>query len=136
MAHLIDDKTVAKMGHPKLDVSHPASGDVDCRCFVAGGYEVESWVVSSKSFPYLLALIYASAFPGTNTLNRNSAVSSLKTLRSEEALGLPCDEADYSRDTGFAARMPSKLWRYCRKTSTHSTQATSAGGMPAGAKVR
>jgi hypothetical protein len=95
MAHLIDDKTVAKMGYPKLDVSHPASGDVDCRCFVAGGYEVESWVVSSKSFPYLLALINASAFPGTNTLNRNSAVSSLKTLRSEEALGLPCSEANY-----------------------------------------
>jgi hypothetical protein len=24
MAHLIDDETVAKMGHPDLDVGHPA----------------------------------------------------------------------------------------------------------------
>ena len=27
MAHLSDDKTVAKMGHPDLDVSHPATID-------------------------------------------------------------------------------------------------------------
>ena len=34
--------------------------------------------------------------PGTNPSIRNSAVSRPKTLRSEEALGLPCHEADYS----------------------------------------
>ena len=26
MTHLIDDETVAKMGHPDLDVGHPADG--------------------------------------------------------------------------------------------------------------
>jgi hypothetical protein len=28
MAHLIDDETVAKMGHPNLDVGHPAFGTI------------------------------------------------------------------------------------------------------------
>jgi len=44
----------------------------------------------------------------------------------------PCNEADYPFTTGFTAKMPLKLLRYCRKTSTHSTQATSAGAMPGG----
>src|SRR5207245_1474368 len=36
----------------------------------------------------------------------------------------------YPPAAGLAARTPLKLLRYCRKTSTHSTQATSAGAMP------
>jgi hypothetical protein len=76
------------------------------------------------------------SFRVTDPRIRSIAVSSLKTLRSEEALGLPCNEADYFCTTGFAARMPLKQSRYCTKTSTHNTQATSAGAMLDGASVR
>ena len=50
-----------------------------------------------------------SAFPSKNPLIRSSAVSSPKMFRSEEALGLPGDGADYFCTAGFAARTSLKL---------------------------
>ena len=81
-------------------------------------------------------ITHASAFPGSNPLLLNNAASSQKMFRGEEALCLPCHETNYPCTTGFAARTLLKLSRYCRKTTTHSTQATSAGAMLAGASVK
>jgi hypothetical protein len=47
----------------------------------------------------------------------------------------PCGETIYARVAGFAVKMPLKLSRYCRKTSTHNMQATSAGAMVLGDMV-
>jgi hypothetical protein len=76
------------------------------------------------------------AFPSTNPLIRNSAVSSLKMFRSKETPCLSDCEAIYACVAGFALKMPLKLSRYCRKTRIHNTQATSAGAMLPGAIVR
>ena len=53
-----------------------------------------------------------------------------------EAPCFSCCEAIYACVAGLALKMPLKLSRYCRKTSTHSTEATSAGAMLDGAIVR
>ena len=58
--------------------------------------------------------------------------SKLKVLEQPAQQGMEF----YDRAAGFAAKISVKLSRYCRKTSTHSTLATSAGTMVAGASVR
>src|ERR1700688_1762817 len=75
---------------------------------------------------------------------------SLKTLAERAVAPFDCRIADYalSREApclsyciyaciaAFALKMPLKLSRYCRKTTIHNTQATSAGAMVPGDIVR
>jgi hypothetical protein len=51
-------------------------------------------------------------------------------------IGCDCCDALHGCVAGFALKIPLKLLRYWRKTSIQSTEATRAGAMLAGAKVR